>query len=94
MTEFIQYIFITAFWIFGVNYAFKTGEILGGPGDYMRAMWPKWLVKPTIGCSKCMASVHGTIFFVIFIHSTILMWVVFVVCVCGLNVILDALGYE
>jgi hypothetical protein len=94
MNEFLQCLFVASFWIFGFHYAFKSGEILGGPGDYIRANLAKWIVKPTIGCVKCMASVHGTIFFLIFVQSSIMMWIVFVVCLCGLNYILDALGYE
>lgn len=94
MTDFIQWLAIASLWTFGVHYAFKSGEILGGPGDYMRAMWPKWFVKPLFGCVKCQASVHGSVFFLATQPFNLIMWLVFVVALCGLNYILDSLGYE
>lgn len=45
---------------------------------------PAWLYKPLMGCVICMASIHGSFFYVVFIG---LDWqlLLFVVCLSGLN---------
>jgi hypothetical protein len=91
MTEFLQFLFIAAFWIFGFHFAFKEGKIFGRIGDWLRY---RPISKPLTECPMCMASVHGTAFYLYFMPFDIVMWIVFVVCLCGLNYILNSIGYE
>jgi hypothetical protein len=90
MEYFLLWLLLSSFWIWGFNYAFQEGEILGRPGDWIRNKWPDWVLSPTIECPKCMASIHGTFWYLYafwdqynFIHHTL-----FVVALCGLNEVL------
>lgn len=74
------------FWIWGINYAFKPGEILGQPGDWIRNNWPSWLVTPLFDCPYCMSSIHGTVFFWFFLSDyEWYLWPVFVVSLTGIG---------
>lgn len=88
MTEFILWVLLVAAWCWGVNNAFAEGEIFGKIGDYARNKLPKWVVKPTIGCPKCMPSVQGTIWYFMCINEGLLHWILFIVCVSGLNTVI------
>jgi hypothetical protein len=90
--DFLLIMFITVCWIWGCEYSFKDGEILGRPGNWMRANLPEWVLKPTMDCKYCMSSVHGTAMYVLLIDPLLqpwYMWIVFVVGCCGLTYILD-----
>lgn len=88
--EFIAVILITVAWIWGFEYTFKEGEIFGKPGEWMRAHLSEWITKPTFDCKYCMASVHGTIFYALFLlNYPWWMWIVFCFCVCGTTAIFD-----
>lgn len=90
MTEFIQLLFIGCLWIWGINYLFKKGEILGSIGEYLRASIDKWYLKPLFNCPVCMSSVQGTIIYFTFnvLPITIelfLYWPFYCICLAGLN---------
>jgi len=79
---------VALFWIWGFNYLFKQGEILGWPGDYLREKLPEWMITPLIECPYCMSSVHGTGFFILFLWGyPWYMWLFFIVCLTGASVI-------
>lgn len=87
---FILVMFIAVCWIWGFEYTFKDGEIFGRPGNWMRANLSEWINKPTIECKYCMASVHGTIIYLIFLsHYPWWMWIIFCFCCCGMTAIFD-----
>lgn len=99
MTEFIQLLFISSLWIWGVRCALMPGQILGAAGEIIATL-PKWIYKPTIGCPQCMASVHGTVIYIV-AHSfipagpaAIVFWLPFVVCLSGLNHIITEFIYD
>lgn len=91
-------VFVGAFfWIWGVHCLFSEGHLLEGQGDFIRDKMPKWFSKPTIGCPACMASVHGSLWFWTFGQYvlpgpvnllTFVFWIVFCICLCGVNFIL------
>ena len=73
--------------------------LLGKADLTLQNYLPTYIYKPTFGCVRCMASVHGSIAYCLFnephgfssvfpygIDFTI---IPFVVCVSGLNVILS-----
>lgn len=77
---------VTLAWIHGFNYAFKPGEILGKPGEYMAKHWPKWLNKMTFDCPYCQSTLHGSTFFWIFLNDyPLILWPIFIVCLTGLS---------
>lgn len=82
-------------WIWGVHYTFQDGEIFGKIGNWLESKLPLWALKPTIGCPVCMASVHGTIIFLLFLAGIVPLWywLVFVFMVCGFNAIIKRFLY-
>jgi hypothetical protein len=88
--EFIAVMFLAVCWIWGFEYLFKDGEILGRPGKWMNDNLAEWITKPTMACKYCMSSLHGTIFFVVFLRDyPWWMWPMFCVCCCGMTGIFD-----
>ena len=86
---YLMVMLVALLWIWGLNYAFKPGEILGVPGDWMRDHWPKWLTTPLFDCPYCMSSIHGTGFFIVFLWGYPWpLWIVFVVCLTGAGAIM------
>jgi hypothetical protein len=97
MITFAILLLIATVWIWGVNCVFSEGFILERAGDWWADRVPKWIYKPTIGCTACMSSVHGTLWYwtwgIVFlpplnITLTLIVWVMFCVCLCGINYIL------
>jgi hypothetical protein len=77
-------------WCWGFAFSFRKGEVLGKPGEWMRTNLYEWFTKPTFDCPFCMSSVHGSIFFWIFLNDyPIIMWPIFVVCLTGWGAIID-----
>lgn len=52
--------------------------------------WQKLLFKPLFACPYCMASVHGSIIFFVFLLPLLGFWgwIPFCVCLCGLNYVI------
>lgn len=93
-TEFVLQILVVGMWCWGFYNAFRDGEILGGPGKLMRKTLPEWLSKPTFDCPICQASIHGTIWFLIFNEWSFIPWILFIVSVSGFNYCLAKMQYE
>jgi hypothetical protein len=85
MTEFLQLLLIGCLWIWGVNYLFKKGEILGFIGEYLRARVSKWILKPLFNCPACQSSLHGTLIYFISGIGPLYLWPVFCICLVGIN---------
>jgi hypothetical protein len=83
---FLQVLAVAVFWVWGFNYAFKPGEILGKPGDWMRDHWPKALTTPLFDCPYCMSSIHGTGFYFVFLlEYPLYFWPILVVSITGVG---------
>ena len=82
------HIFLTSLWCVGFWNAFNEGMIFEKADLFLKNYLPVYIYKPTVGCVRCMASVHGVISYLIFCGFD---WKIipFVVCVSGLNVILS-----
>jgi len=100
MKEFIELLFISSLWIWGVIFIFKHGQIFGCAGDLIRRIMPKWFYKPLIGCPACCASVHGSIIYLL-AHSLVHadgfywpLWIFFIVSLWGLNHIITGIIYD
>ena len=73
-------------WQWGFAYAFKPGEIFGAAGDWMRARWPEFVTEPLFDCPYCLSSVHGSIFFWLFLSAyPLIMWPILICCLTGLS---------
>lgn len=81
------HIFLTSLWCVGLWKAFDGGMIFSKVDLYLSNKLPNVIYKPLIGCIPCMASIHGAASYFIFVGVD-LMVIPFVVCVCGMNVIL------
>lgn len=90
MEQYLIWIALSSLWIWGFNLAFQEGEILGKPGEWINRHLPEWIVKPTIGCPLCMASIHGTGWYLFAWWGSyhFVFHILFVVCVCGLNTVI------
>lgn len=94
MTDFILYLFLNSLFIWGVNCVFSEDHLLERQGEWMFENLPEWLYKPLIGCAACMASVWGTIGYVLHdpffpkLSGQILLWPVYCTCLCGFNFLL------
>lgn len=93
MSEYAILALFVAFWCWGFHNAFKDGEVLGGPGNWLRAHLPDWALDPTIECPICQASVHGTIWFVIWVPEfSFLPWIMFIIAISGFNYVIHILS--
>ena len=62
--------------------------IFGKADLFLQKYLPIILYKPFFGCVRCMASVHGSISYIL-VNGFDWMIIPFVVCVSGLNVVLS-----
>lgn len=77
---------VTLAFIWGLNYACRSGEILGTPADWIRKNSPDWINTPLFDCPYCMASVWGTLSFALFLWGyPWYLWVIFCFCLTGLG---------
>lgn len=87
MVEFIQLIFLTSLWIWGVHAFFQ----LTGLAEKLNWI-PARIRKPIWDCPPCCSSVHGTVSYFIFTNypdqHIIPLWVAFCFILCGLNYII------
>src|SRR5690348_14395957 len=92
MTDFLVWLIISSFWIWGVHFCFMGNQIFGKTGEWLNKRLPKWMCKPLFLCPMCMASIHGTVIFLLSgmtYHFECHLF--FVVALCGLNDIIDGL---
>lgn len=97
----IEKLLIGVFWIWGVKALFLPQFIFGKIGLWIESRSPVWLIKPLYTCPTCMASVHGTLVFILFnpgpfwdYPSPLWQWPIFCVCLAGLNFIISEFLYE
>ena len=51
-----------------------------------RYLFARWISKPLYGCTLCMASIYGTITWLVFVgFNDPLKWVIYCMCLSGLN---------
>lgn len=63
--SFLELIFMNALFIIGLYEATEPGRILANLHDFLEERLPDWIYKPMLGCVYCMASVWGTLLFVL-----------------------------
>lgn len=86
----ITHVLIASLWCLGFWKAFDAEMIFSRlDTDYLQKL-PDWIYKPLVGCTICMASIHGGTWFIVL--NGLSWWIVpFVVCVAGLNFIFSAI---
>lgn len=87
---------VCSFWIFGVYAVMLEHMLLGSVGAWLNLKLPKMVSKVLFGCTPCMASFWGTVFFftVLYSQTGLLWWVPFVVMLCGINFVVSQVIYE
>jgi hypothetical protein len=86
----IQTLLLASLWCFGVHAAFQNDMLLGKLGTWIELrIGYKWC-KPLFGCPPCMASVHGA-FISGYFGLTPTVALVFIICLCGLNYVINQL---
>ena len=92
MVDFILLLILTSLWIWGFHGFFQLSGLLDSIDT---TKMPNWLKKPMFSCPPCQSSFHGTFAFIMFHHNlNILLWPIFVLCLCGLNYIIKEHLYE
>jgi hypothetical protein len=90
MTYTLIVLLFASFWCFGISVLFHSGMILENAGIWLDENINLYVNKPFWSCPICMASIHGTAIFAIFIMPIygIWLWVPFCVCLAGFNYII------
>jgi len=90
MTYALIVLLFASFWCFGISVIFKEEMILEKAGIWMDENILPYLNKPLWKCPICMASIHGTAIFALFVMPIygIWLWVPFCVCLAGLNYVI------
>lgn len=81
-------LFFLSLFCHGLFVLFSPGFIFGGAGDLLEEKLPKWLFKPLIGCVTCMASVWGTLGYLL-VEKEVTLLIPFIVALAGLNYLLN-----
>lgn len=86
--------FLNALWIIGVWNACLPGQVLDPIATWMagnskevpaiEGHLPDWINKPLFLCPMCMASFHGTLWWLMFHQVPFLILTVYIVCLSGL----------
>lgn len=83
---FLMVMAVTVFWQWGFSYCFRSDEVFGWAGDWMRKNWKEWVNKPLFDCPYCLSSIHGSIFFWMFLNEyPLIMWPIFIVGLTGVS---------
>lgn len=90
--EFLILAIFVVGWCWGFHNAFRDGEIFGVVGNWLRAHLPAAVLDPTIECPICMASIHGTTWFLLLHEWYFLPWIMFIVAVSGFNYVIHILS--
>jgi hypothetical protein len=85
--------FLNALWILGIWNAALPGQVLDPIATWMagdskavppiEGHAPDWINKPLFLCPMCMASVHGTLWWLIFRPVSFWALTVYIVCLSG-----------
>lgn len=94
MVEFIELLFITSLWIWGMHGFMVVTDLPRTLYIKSRIKVPEWIRKPLFECPPCMSSIHGTTAFSLFHHDlNLLLLPIFCFCLCGLNYIIKEYLY-
>lgn len=88
MTELFAPLTINLLVIFAVYTLFSEGMFFENAGDWVRIKVGDYWCKPLICCPPCMASVHGTWFYLTFFGLN-WMIVIYVLALCGLTYLVN-----
>jgi len=88
---FVAWLPVGVGWIWGFHCLFSEGYIFEELGKWLNDKLPDWICDPLFACQMCMASVHGSLIFFLFIRYHIQWWPLFCVSLCGLNFIINKL---
>jgi len=81
-------------WIWGIKCLFAEHMVLGKFAIKLRNLYPVYLTKPLFDCPPCMASIHGTLIYLLYSGKSIQEWILFCVVLCGFNFIIKLWLYE
>ena len=99
LDELVEILFFVAFlpigvaWIWGIHCLFSEGYILEKVGNVIESQLPNWITHPLFICPMCMASIHGTLIFWLFMIGSVspMFWPLYCVSLCGINFIITKL---
>lgn len=92
MIQFLIYLPIASLMIIGLNKTTDEGMIFERLGRWVKATAGEFWSKPLISCPPCMASAHGSWFFLAVLPTThwpLWYWPVFVLALSGLSYIVN-----
>lgn len=83
-------VMLSSLWCLGVNSLFQEDMILERLATKLDEKLPLWVNKPLWRCPPCMASVHGSAAFFLFLYGDfgLLFWPCLIVCLAGINYVI------
>lgn len=90
MTDFIIYLVVASLWIWGVYAVFDSKHLLGKIAAWIEVNTSTTFCRPLFLCPTCMSSVHGILWGVLCYDFTYTVFP-FIICLCGLNYIINSL---
>lgn len=93
MTNFICYLLGASLWIWGVYAVFDSKHLLGKFGSWIEVNTSTTLCRPFFLCPVCMSSIHGSLWGIICYDFTYTIFP-FIICLAGLNYIINSLLSE
>lgn len=94
MTELFPFLIFNMLIIFGVHILFSEGMLFEKGGIWIEKKVGGYWAKPLIGCPPCMASVWGTAFYFAFIKLGFILWLPYILALCGLTFIVNYLVHK
>lgn len=96
MIDYLIWVLLVSAWCFGFSNVFNQGQLLGVLGDWMDEKLPPLANNPLWACPKCMASIHGSIFYFIAFGEvfSFIYWILFVIAVSGINTVIINFQHE
>jgi hypothetical protein len=90
MTYTLGILIFASAWCFGISVLFHSGMILEKVGMWLDENLPLNINKPFWSCPICMASLHGSAIYAIFMMPIYEIWflIPFCVCLAGFNYVL------
>jgi hypothetical protein len=92
--HFLSAVAFAVLWVWGFFALFNSRYLLGGVHAWLEGKTNYKVMKPIMACPPCMASLHGTIIYVImFPGFNVLQWIVFVIVLMGANFLIKEFLY-
>lgn len=91
MEDFIQNLILASLLTYGIRSLFSHPNLLHSLYQWLEPRVNEYILKPTFGCYRCMASFWGLVYFFLVMFPEWPWYYVFLfcLCLCGVNSLVD-----